>query len=535
MPMPRVRVEVHPFPDSAKGAASKSLSVVRPHPRSSQSSISNNQKRPLLKNRRTRQHPSLDTSTVSDPKSLHRLSLSTPPIKTPASPVDRDSLSTLEYDLDRDPTQEAYDFPDQFRERSPFSAVLSARFIHAHLFERLSDSAQNDEPTDSEADPVTEFIEPAALGSVGSHDAASPSYTLDSAAALANPDPTPAPGYGDFDLEGTVHIADPFTVPSMDDVINHQPWGPDAETMIDPSILGGAAAFPGPSSPSPDPTTFRDFHSWKRAHTPSPSLAQPALTIRVPSCTFTSTSESNSAYTPGRAEGSSGGGKAKFYKKGTLQTPPHLSNSQRPRSSSAKTSESVQISRQPSPSQTISAGSPLTELTASDFLTNGVMSTSSIVTPNAVDEDATVIGSGSGTPLHANSINKVTSIKQKSSTDEKGPYRIVAVNEVAYCHQCRRATPHPKMHCRACAKLYCIMCIVKRCAPPCRFQVPPRLSRTLFTKLDTTISSSTSLRRTLIVLPASVPATAPPAATRERKFISRRGTSGLTKKPWPNF
>lgn len=530
MPTPRVPVEVHPFHDPAQRAVSKSLSTLRPQPRSSRSSFYNNQKHPVLKNRKTQHHSSLDTRTFSDPNSLYRFPSPSSSVKASAPSVDCDSLFTLEYDLSRDPTQEAYEFHDQFQERSPFSAILSARFIHAHLFERLSDStARNDGSTNSEGDPVTEFIEPAALSSASPHDAASPSYALDSTAALGNSDPTPAPGYGDFDLEGTVHTADPFTVPTMDDVINHQPWGPDAETMIDPSILSGTPAFSGPRSPSPAPTPFRDFHSLKRARTPSPPLTQSTLAIRIPP----------RASTPGHSEGNLGGGKAKFYKKGTLQTPPHLSNSQRRRSVSAKTSESIYISRKPSPSQTMSAGSPLTELTASDLLVSGVASTSSIATPseaaNAVDEDATVIGSWPDTLPRANSVKTVRAGKQRSSTDEKGPYRIVAVNEVACCHQCRRSTPHPKMHCRACAKLYCIICIVKRCAPACLFQVHPCLYHTLFIKLDTTISSSTSSRRTLIVLPASIPATAPAAATRERRFTPRRGTSNLTRKPWLNF
>lgn len=471
MPASGVRV------DLAKGATSKSISTVRPQPRSSRYSISDN-KPPVPKKRNTRQHSSLDIYTDPNPKSLRWPSSPATSVRASASQVDHDSLCTLEYDLDRDPTQETYELNYQFHDRSPFSAILSARFIHAHLFEKLSDSATpSGELTSSEGDLVTEFIEPAALNSVGPHNAVSPSYALESATALGNSDPTPTSSYNDLDLEGTIHITDPFTVPTMDDVINHQPWGPNAETMIDPSILGGTPAFLEPRSPSPAPTPFRDFHSRRRARPPSPPLTRSTLTIRVPSHTSTSTSGLNSAQTPGNAGGNSGGGKAKFYKKGALQTPPHLSNPQRRRSVSAKMSESIQISRRLSPGQAAFADSPLTELSASDFLASVVTSTPSIATP---DEDAMVIGSGSGTPPpRVNSVRTVAARKQKSSTDN-GPYRITAVNEIAFCHQCRRSTPHPKMRCRTCLKLYCILCIVKRWAPPCRLQVYPFLDHTLF-------------------------------------------------------
>jgi hypothetical protein len=536
MPTSGMRVEVHPFSNPVKRAISKPFSTVRPQPQSSQSSISDKNKPPTPRKRKTQHHSSLDVCTDSNPKSLHRLPSSPASSdRTSASRVDRDNLFTLEYDLDRDPTQEVYEFHDQFHERSPFSAILSARFIHAHLFERLSDSTTlNGQLTNSEGDLVTEFIEPGVLSSVGPHNAVSPSYVLDSAAALEHSDPTPTPGYDDLDLEGAVHVSDPFIVPTMDDVINHQPWGPNAEIMIDPSILGGTPDFLEPCSPSPTPTPFRDFHSRKRAHTPSHPLTQSTLTIRVPSRTSNSTSGLNSAQTPGNA-----GGKAKFYKKGTLQTPPHLCNSQRRRSVSAETSESTHTSRRPSPAQTAFADSPLTELSASDFLASGVASTSSIATPgeevNAVDEDATVIGSRSGTPPRVNSVKSTTARKQKSSTDEKGPYRIVAVNGVTNCHQCRRSTPHPKMHCSACTKLYCIFCIVKRWAPPCRFQVHPCSDHTLFIELGITTSSSISSRRTLIVPPVSISATAPPAVTGDGRFMLLRSTSGLTRKLWLNF
>lgn len=458
MPTSRARVEVHPSSNPVKRATSKSFSTVRSRPRSNQPSISN----------KAQHHSSLDTCTDSNPKSLHRLPSSpTSSAKASASQVDHDDLFTLEYDLDRDPTQETYEFHDQFHEQSPFSAVLSARFIHAHLSERLSDSTTfNGELANNEGDLVIEFIEPAALSSVGPRSSISPSYALDSATALGNSDPTPTPGHDDLEFEETVHIMDPFAALTMDDVINHhQPWGLDVETMINPSILGGTLAFLEPPSPSPAPTPFRDFHSRKRTRTPSPPLTQSTLTIQIPSHTSTSTSGLDSTQTSGNAEDNLAGGKAKFYKKGTLQTPPHLSNSQRRRSVSAKMTESIHIGRQPSPGQTTSVDSPLTELSASDFLASGVMSTSSIATPgeaaNTADEDATVIDSGNGTPPHVNSVKTVTARKKKSSTD-KGPYRIVAVNEITHCHQCRRATPHPKMHCRACPKNYCISCIVKR-------------------------------------------------------------------------
>lgn len=486
MPAPRARVEVHPFSSPAKRTVSKSLSTVRPQSRSSQSSISNNDKPPILRKRKVQHHSSLETCAVSNLKPPHRLpSSSASSIEASASRVDRDNLCTLEYDLDKDPTQETYEFRDQFHERSPFSAVLSARFIHAHLFERLSDSTTpNDELMSNEGDLVTEFIEPAALVSVGPHDAISPSYPLGSATVPGNPDPTPIPDYCDLGLEGATHTTDPFTVLTMDDIINYQPWGPDAETMIDPSVLGDTPAFSESRFLSPAPTPFRDFHSWKRACTPSPPLTRPALTVRVPPRASASTSGSNPAQTPGDVEGNLGGGKAKFYKKGALQTPPHLINSQRQRSVSAKTSESIRISRRLSPGQMTSTDSPITEFSVSDLLANGVTPTSSIATPseaaNTVDEDVTVISSGSGTPpARANGTKMITARKEKRSAGQKGPYRIIAVNETAHCHQCRRSTPHPKMHCCACPKLYCILCIVKRYALPCQFKFA-HVSTTLY-------------------------------------------------------
>ncbi|KAF9645314.1 hypothetical protein BDM02DRAFT_596360 [Thelephora ganbajun] len=469
MPTSRAHVEVRPFPNPTNRAISKSFSAVPPQPRSSQPlSISIDDKSSVSKKRKTHYHTSLDTYKVLNPKSPHRLSFSpASSVKVSTSQVDPGSLSTLEYDLDRDPTQEAYEFHDQFHERSPFSAILSARFIHAHLFERLSDSTTlNDELTDSEGDLVTEFIEPAAMSSVGPHDEVSPSYALDSAKALGNSDISP--GYGDPDLGRAVHVTDPFTVLTMDDVINHQPWGFDAETVIDPSLLGGTTTFSEPRSPSLAPTPFRDFHSWKRTRTPSPPLTHSVPTILIPLRTSASTSGSNSAQTLRYSQGNLGGGKAKFYKKGTLQTPPHLSNSLR-RSVSGKTTENTHNGRHLSSDQMAPAemDSPLTELSTSNLFVSGTTSTSSIATPseaaNAVGEDATVIDSGSDTPPpRGGSIKTSIARKQKCGTNNKGPYRIIAVNESTHCHQCRRTTPHPKMHCYACTKHYCILCIVKR-------------------------------------------------------------------------
>ena len=467
---------VHPLPNPTTGTIYKSLSTVPPQPRHSRfHSIPNNGKPSVQKKRKT-YHTSLGARTITNPKSPHRHSSfsKAPSVKTSAPRVDPNNLTTLEYDLDRDPTQQAYEFRDLFHELSPFSAMLSARFIHAHLFERLSDStASNDEPTNSEGDLVTEFIEPAALNSASSHNTASPSYALNSAEMFGSSDPTP--GCDDIELEGAGHIPDPFAVPRIDDVIDNQPWEPDAETTINPSLLGGTTAFSEPRFPSPAPTPFRNFHS-QRTRTPSPPPTRSVLTVRIP----TRVSGSNLVQTSRDIEGNVGGGKAKFYKKGALQAPPYLSNSQRRRSVSAKTTESTHTSRRSSLDQVASAeiNSPLTELSVSDMPANGVPS--SIVTPsevtNSADGDFTVIDSWSRTPSPRDeSIKTSTTRKKKSGTDQKGPYRIVAVNENSSCHQCRHATPHPKMHCRTCAKRYCIMCIVKRYASPCWSQVHPRL------------------------------------------------------------
>lgn len=465
MSTPRARVEVRPFPIPTPRVIHKSSFTVLSQSRSSSSfPISDDAKPPVSKRRKTHHHHTfLDARAVSNPKSQHRPSSLASSFEASASRVDLDTLSTFEYDLDRDPTQQAYEFHDHFHERSPYSAVLSARFIHAHLFEILSDSPTTNELTNSEGDLVTEFTNAAALNSVGSQDVVSLPHTFTPAEVFGNSGPVP-PGYGDIDLEGPAHVTDPFTTLTIDDVINHQPWGPDPGAAINPSLINGAPAFSEPRSPSPAPT-FRDFHSWKRPHTPSPLPALPALTNRLPSRTPASMFGSDSAKTPRNSEGTSGGGKAKFYKKGTLQAPPHLSSSQRRRSVSAKTTESIHTSRHPSPDQVALAetGSPLTEFSATSM--------SSVMTPievtNAVGESPMVVGRWSGTPSHRASTKTVTARKRKSATDQKGPYRIFAVNESTHCHQCRRTTSHPKMRCRACTKHYCILCIVKRCALPC--------------------------------------------------------------------
>lgn len=462
-PTSRVRIEVHPHPNPATGATFKLFSTVPPQPRSSPTHISNDAEPPVSKRRKTHHHHiSLAARAVSNPRSRRHLSSPTSSVKTSASRVDPDTPSTLEYDLDRDPTQQALEFRDHFQERSPYSAMLSARFIHDHLFEALTGpTTSNNEPTNSEGDLVTEFTDTAALNSAGSHDAVNPFVSTE---LFGNPDPAP-PSYGDLDLEGPVHVADPFTALTIDDVINHQPWGPDPEPAINPSLIGGTPTFSEPRSPSPAPT-FRDFHSWKRPRTPSPSPTQLALRVQLPPSTLVSTIESDSTKAPRDYEANLGGGKAKFYKKGTLQAPPHLSNSQRRRSVSAKTAESIHTSHHLSPDQAMFAemDSPLTEFSASGSLARGIKSTSSLTAPrkaiDSTDEGSTITG-------HRSDAKTGTTRKQQSSTNpnQKGPYRIVAVNEIAFCHQCRRSSPHPKMRCRACTKQYCILCIVKRCAP----------------------------------------------------------------------
>lgn len=360
-----------------------------------------------------------------------------------------------------DPTEDVYEVHHQFHERSPHFAMLSARFIHAHLSNRLSGSAtSNDELITSTGDLMTEFIEPAAIGSVGPHHEVTPSYSVNSVEIFG--DSPPPPGGGGLDLEDTVQVTDPFAVLTMDDVIN-QP------SAIDPSVLGGTSAFSETLSPSLGSTTFRDFPLWEKAQVP-PSPLNTALAIRVPP--HPSTSGSNSAKTLGESVGNLGGGKAKFYKKGTLQTPPHLSNPQSRTSWSAKVAPSTYAGRYPSPDQIVSQrmDSPLTEFSVPDLLANGTASTSSVATPSeaadAVEEEST--DGGSSTSPRLTSVKTATAREQKRRMNEKTPYRIIAVNEKSYCHQCRNSTTHPKMHCRACPKHYCIMCIVKRCVPPYR-------------------------------------------------------------------
>ena len=514
MPTLRTRVEARPSPNTTRRTVSK-YSAPQPHPRSTATSAPDDDNPPVLKRRKSRRQPSLDTFSVSNPKPRNRISSPLPSAETSTLEVDDDSLDVFEYDLDKDPTEETYVFRNQFYERSPLSALLSARFIHARLSEKIPDlTAVIDELPNGEADPVDEFIEPGAFDSVGPH---TPPYVLDSAAVLGNSDPTPAPDYCNLGLEGVA--LDPFTVPTMDDVINHQLWGSDPEPAIDPSILGNAPLFSPPHPPPPSPRPFRDFHSWKRVRTASPPLIEPALAIQAPP---------DASRTPREVESDLGGGKAKFYKKGALQIPPHLSNSQRRRTVSAKASESIHISGQLSPSQVASANSPLSEYSAPDFLATGATSTSSLAAPNEatniVDEDVTVISSGSSSPPRVNRARAAISGKEKNRAGQKGPYRIIAVNELSHCHQCRRATPHPKMQCRACPKLYCISCIVKRCALSCRFQVQPRLDHGLFIEPGITTLNSTNSGRTLIVHPVLIPATAQFAVTREGRSTFRRGT-----------
>ena len=448
------RAGVHLFPNAINKTVSKPLPTVPPKPHSNQSvSTSANGKPSVSKKQETRQHAPPDARNALNPKLHSQPSASPATFGASTSKADTNDLPVLEYDLDKDPTQETYEFHDQFHERSTFSAFLSARFIHPHLFERLSGSTTfNEEPTNGGGDLVAEFIEPAAIACVGPHDEVTSSFPVDSTEVLGNSQQPP--GFGDLGLEGTVPAPDPFAVMTMDDIINQQPWGPNTETVIDPALLGGTPAFSEPRSPTPAPATFRDFHSRKRLRASSP----PPLRVRIPS--HASTSQSNSARTARDLEGNQGGGKAKFYKKGTLQTPPHLSNSQSRRSASAKTTPSNHASGHLSLDQV--PDSPLTELSAWAPLAGGNASTSSIASSSEVANIVDDTGSDSDNPPRVTSAKTATSQKQKSTTNTKGPYRIVAVNKSSYCHQCRRATPHPKMTCRTCAKLYCILCIIKR-------------------------------------------------------------------------
>ena len=479
-------------------------------------SISTNDKPPVSKKPKTHHHAPPSARNSLNPKSRDR----SPLLATSGaltSLVELDDLPVLKYDLEKDPTEEVYEFPDQFHERSPYSAILSARFIHAHLFERPPGStASNDEPTSSEVDLVTEFIEPEAIGSVGPRQEATPSYSVDSAEGLRNSHLSSRSG--NSGLEDNVHFTDPFAVMTMDDVINQPP-------AIDPSLLGGTPAFSDLRSPSPALLTFRDFHLQKKTPKYPPSSGHLALKVGIP--THTSTSGSNSAKTLGDPMGNPSGGTAKFYKNGELQTPPHLSNSQSRGSRSAKATPSAYPRRYPSPE----IDSPLTELSAWGMFGNGTASTSSIMRPSeeasTTDEDATVISNGSSTPP-PRVIKTATARKQKGSANQKGPYNIVAVNESSYCHQCRRSTSHPKMQCHACPRRYCILCIVKRCIPPC--WLPVHLGLDFIFTLGITISSFTSSRRISIAPLASTNATALPVATRGRNFMLRHGTSSLIRR-----
>jgi hypothetical protein len=517
MSRPRVRAGAGPALHSTKKAIYKPFTALPQSPSRQPFSTSSNDKPPASKKQKVHHHAPPD---ASNSKSQRRSLLpATPGAST--SRVDLDGLPVLEYDLDKDPTEQVYVFQDHFQERSPHSAILSARFIHAHLFKRPPCStASGDELTNSEVDLVTEFIEPAAIGSVGPHDEVTPSYSVDSADVLGSSHPSS--GSGNFGLGGTAHLtADPFALMTMDDVINQPP-------AIDPSLLGGTPAFSEPRSPSPTLTTFRDFRSQKKAQTPPP---HPALKIRVPGG-LASTSGSNSAKTSGDPVGNLGGGTAKFYKNGELQTPPYLSNSQNQRSRSAKATLSIH----PGCYSSLEVDSPLTEFDSSDMLTNIAASTSSIATHSGevdtADEEATVISNRSSTPP-PRPTKTTTARKQKSSTNQKGPYRTAAVNESSNCHQCRRTTTHPKMKCRTCTKHYCILCIVKRCVPSCWLYVHPGLDCIL--ELGIMISNSTSSRRISIVPLASTDATALPAVKGGVKFMSRHGISSLMQKRWLNF
>jgi hypothetical protein len=323
----------------------------------------------------------------------------------------------LEYDLDQDPTQEMFELDDEFLVHQ-LSAFLSAQFIHRHLFDsRYHRVVPVAEPTNA-GDEFFEFIEPAAMASVGPHDEVTPSFAVDSSEALEN---WKYSDYGYLSLEGTVPAPDPFPVMSMD-LFSQRSYESNVEATIDPALLRHAPAFSEQRSPTPDFSPFNNSYSRNIPHTSSP------------------------ASTPRNFEG-------KFYKRGTLQTLSHRSNSQSRRTTSPKTNPSA--SRQLSSNQ--APDSPLAELSASDNA-----STSSHVSPTEVVNIADNADSDSDTLPSVTSAKTPTSQKQKSGTNTKGPYHIVAVNKSSHCHQCRRATPHPKMTCRTCARLYCILCIVKR-------------------------------------------------------------------------
>lgn len=509
---------------STNRAIYRSFPTAPPRSRSGRPlSTSINDKPSVAKKPKTHHHAPLDANNTPNPKSQPRPS---PPaiLEASTSRADPEDLPIFEYDLDRDPTEEVHRVFVQFHERSIYSIMLSARFTHIHPFLKSSSAmALNDELADREGDLVTEFIEPAAIGSVGPHHGVTPSCSVTSAEALGNSHLSP--GSGDLDLEGTIH--DPFAVMTMDDIIN-QP------SAINPSLLGGAPAFSEPRSPSPAPTPFRNLHLRMKPPTPLPHLTQPSLTIRVPS--RTPTSGPNSAGIHRDIIGNPSGGKAKFYKKGTLQTPPHLSNSQSRRSRSAKAAPSTHSSRFPTPDQIICPDSPLTEFSGSGFLAAGTASTSSIdafsEVANTVDEEFTVISSGSSAqPPRVAGTKKATPLKQKRA--DKGPHRTTAVNESIFCHQCRNKNPYPKMHCCNCTRSYCIMCIVKRCVPPCWLQVHPGLYFVLNPGI--TISNSSSSRKISIVPLASTNATALIAVKEEGRSMSPHDTSSLMQKRGLNF
>lgn len=430
--MSGVRAEIRPLPNPATKAIYK---LHPPQPRSNRSvSSSNNDEPPLSKRRKTHHHHTpLDAHAVSNLKSSH-WSSSSPTSVTASASLDPNNLPMFAYDLDSDPTEQPYEFRDQFHERSPYSAILSARFVHPHLFGRLSNLATSNDELVNGGDLAADLIEAAALNAMSLQDVAIPSYPLGPAEVVGNSGS--APPDGDLDLEGAGHRMDPFFVPTVDDVINGTTWGGGVGIALDPRFFGGAPTFSEPRYPSPSPAPFRDFHSLRRTRTPSPHPTQSALAIRIPSHAPASTSRSDRAENLGDPTCNLGGGKAKFYKNGALQAPPHLSSSQRRRSASTGATESTHTSRYPSPDQMAPPGmdSPLTELSASDL------------PPPRVT---------------------VAARNQKSGVGQKQPYRNVALKEGTNCHQCRNTTLTPKMCCRACSKRYCVVCIVKRCVPLC--------------------------------------------------------------------
>ena len=124
--------------------------------------IPTSHKPPVSRKRKVHQRTSLDVRNVSN-KRPRRLPVSLAISETLTAREGFDDLPVLEYDLDRDPTQEVYEFRDQFHERSTLSAMLSARSV----------------------------------GVFGS--------------------PHPPPGYCDLDCGGSAHVTDQFIVPTLDD------------------------------------------------------------------------------------------------------------------------------------------------------------------------------------------------------------------------------------------------------------------------------------------------------------------------------